>query len=440
MKLDRRLLALLTRDSTLVGLGEGLTRLFVFLLNVYVSRVVADKLQFGVFSTVCIAANVLAMLASLGMSQTAARAVANAAEDPPRRRRVVGTVTLLIAGSALTASLALLIAAPWIRARVGNEVALAALRLSALTVLGQLMSGGLDGVLRGLGAFRLVPIATVIAGAVGVVLARLLVPSLAINGGLIALGVFFLLRTAAVLVGIRAHLRGGFLPWRETRRLLGVTAAPTFISNLAWNLAMMLPPLMLAKSALGLTQLASWNASSQLRFFVSFAPVVIVNTSVPHLSALYAQGRLGYRQAASSVLLSMLAAVAPYPFILFWAGPLMGLFGQDYRSDAGLLILVTSFVLVQVLGTGLYGILLAVERVWAASLVNMAWSASIFLLAPGVIARSGAYGLAWLYLYSYVGVLVCLAWLAFQAMRRARAESLNRAQPPPSDAAVALTE
>jgi len=210
-------------------------------------------------------------------------------------------------------------------------------------------------------------------------------------------------------------LLGPLLSPRAAGSLLGLVAAPTFLSGLAWNLAMMIPPFMLVRSRFGLEHMALWNASSQLRFFISFAPIVIVNTSIPHLSKLFAERALRRRQAATSVGMSMAAALAPYLPVVLLAGPLMGLYGPAYRTHGHLRVLVATFVLLQVLGVGLFGIILATGRVWQAALLNGFWAAVVLASAPFAIGHNGAYGLAWLYIATYAPVVVVLGLLALRA-------------------------
>lgn len=420
---DKMYLQKLLRDSTLAGLGAGLSRLFLFTLNILVARTVVDPATFGVFSSVYLAVQVVEILSSLGLSQTASRSIGNTAHDPERQRQTTRTIVALLFGVAVLASAVLLVGAPLISRWLRGDVPTAALRVGAAVVFVYLLAGGLEGVLRGLHRFAYIPLATGTAGVIGILLAFPLVRAHGIYGGLAALFVFLLTQVLVSLSPFAARLAGPRLPLRETRTLLGLVAAPTFLSGLAWNFAMMIPPFMLVRSAFGLEHMALWNASSQLRFFITFAPIVLVNTSIPHLSKLHGEGKLRRGHALTSVGLAMGAAVLTYLPVALLAGPLLSLYGAAYAAHARLLVLVASFVLLQVLGVGLYGVILATGRVWQASLLNCAWCLAVLLSAPYCIAHNGAYGLAWLYLVSYVPVLAVLAVLALRALQTIRKDA-----------------
>lgn len=425
-KLDLRLLRLLARDSTLAGLGAGFSRLFVFILNVLVSRILADQVEYGVFSTIYLAVNFIAVFASLGLSQTAARSIAAEHSHPERQQRTTRTVLMLLLAASFAAGLFMLIAATLIAYLLRGEVPVNTLRVGGAVVCGQLFAGGVEGVLRGLRRFAWIPLAAGIAGVAALGVAYSLISHWGVIGGLVTLLVFLIVQVGVSVLALRGTLAGRLLPLAETGKLLGLVAAPTFLSGLAWNIAMMIPPFILVRSRFGLEHMALWNATSQLRFFISFAPIVIVNTSIPHLSKLYAEHKLNRRQAATSVGMSMAAALLPYLPVVLFASRLLSLYGPSYTRHGVLLTLVATFVLLQVIGVGLFGIVLAAGRVWQAAVLNCAWAVVVLAIAPTAIARSGAYSLAYLYIFTYLPVVTILGWLALRAVSRSHIGRVSR--------------
>jgi O-antigen/teichoic acid export membrane protein len=407
----------LVKDAVLAGLGSAASRAFLFALGVLVSRTVGDPARFGLFSSVLITVQLVAMFTGLGLAQTAAQAIAAATGDRARQDRIVRSTLAMVLGASVAIAAALLVVA-----RLWPDGAVAALfspeLLVAATMLlaAQLAVGGLEGVLRGLNRFRSLCASGVIASVVSIAFAVPLVRSAGVTGGVVAAAGFLVLQGALMALPLRDRLRGDLLGWRDTAHLLGATAAPTFLNGLAWNVGMLVPPLLLARGADGLTELARWNAASQIRTLVSFAAVVVANAAIPRLAAAY--GKSGWRhEVHASLAISMGAALIAYLPVVVAARPLMALYGPQYAEHATLLVVVASFVLLQVLGSALFVVLLAARRTWQTASLNMLWSAIVLLLAPRIIATGGADALAWAYLWTYGPVLVALGALVLRTLR-----------------------
>jgi O-antigen/teichoic acid export membrane protein len=410
----------LLRDAVLAGAGAAASRLFLFALGVLVSRSVGAPELFGIFSSVLLSVQLVAMFAGLGLAQTAAQAIAAADGDRALQDRTVRATLLLVLVGGGLASLLL-----WLGVQLPplREIAPPALREvaggAAVLLAAQLVVGGLEGVLRGLRMFRVLCVAGCVASAVGLAAAVPLVRALGVQGGIVAAAGFLVLQAALYALPLAPRLRGALLPRHALGRLLGLTAAPTFLNGAAWNVAMLLPPLLLVRQQGGLAQLALWNAASQIRTVVSFVPIVVANAAIPRLAAAFAQGRAWRREVGATLLLAMGAAGLAFVPVVLGAGPLMAIYGSAYAGHGGLLALVASFVLLQVLGSALFVVLLAAQRVWQTAILNTLWSAAILIVAPAWIARGGAYGLATLYLASYAPVLVVLGVLVVRTLGRA---------------------
>ena len=417
----------LLRDAVLAGLGTAATRVFLLALGVLVSRTVRDLEAFGVFSSVLLSVQLVAMFTGLGLAQTAAQAIAAASADPARQDRTVRSTVLLalLAGVLVALALPLLVdlLPDGLARALPPELVPAATALLAV----QLAASGLEGVLRGLRRFRTLCVAGIVASVASVAFAVPLVRALGVRGGVLAAAGFLALQSLLMLAPIAPRLRGGLLPARDVLHLLGVTAAPTFLNGLAWNLGMLLPPLLLARSVAGLRELALWNAAGQVRTLVSFAAVVVANAAIPRLAASY--GKPAWRaEVRSSVATAMGAALVTYLPVLVLARPLMGLYGAEYAQHGALLAIVASFVLLQVLGSALFVVLLSARRTWQTALLNALWAAVVLALAPRVIASGGVHALALAYLWTYGPVLVVLSLLVARLLRtapRARAHAAD---------------
>jgi O-antigen/teichoic acid export membrane protein len=410
--------AALLRDAGLAGAGAAASRLFLFALGVLVSRQVGAPELFGVFSSVLLSVQLVAMFAGLGLAQTAAQAIAAAEGDRALQDRTLRSTLLLVVGGGGLAALLLWLG---LQTPLLRDLASPAVRDiaagAAVLLAAQLVVGGLEGILRGLRLFRVLCVAGCVASVAGLAVAVPLVRALGVRGGILAAAGFLVLQAALYAVPLASRLRGGVLPRHALARLLGFTAAPTFLNGVAWNVAMLLPPLLLVREHAGLEQLALWNAASQIRTMVSFVPIVVANAAIPRLAAAYAQRRGWRREVAATVSLAMAAACVAFVPVVLGAGRLMAIYGAAYATHGPLLALVASFVLLQVLGSALFVVLLAARRVWQTALLNTAWSAVILVVAPSWIASGGAYGLATLYLASYAPVLLVLAVLTLRTLR-----------------------
>jgi O-antigen/teichoic acid export membrane protein len=423
--------AALLRDSLLAGLGTAATRAFLLALGVLVSRTVRDLEAFGVFSSVLLTVQLIAMFTGLGLAQTASQAIAAASADRARQDRTVRSAVLLVLLTSALVAIALPALSPLLPDGLARTLPRDLVPAATVLLAVQLAASGLEGVLRGLGRFRALCVAGIAASVAGGAFAVPLVRALGVRGGVLAATGFLALQALLLLGPIAARLRGGLLPPRDVLHLLGVTAAPTFLNGLAWNLGMLLPPLLLARSAHGLRELALWNAATQVRTLMSFAAVVVANAAIPRLAAAY--GKPAWRgEVRSAVATAMGAAAAMYLPVVLVARPLMGLYGAQYAEHAALLATVASFVLLQVLGSALFVVLLSARRTWQSALLNALWAAAVLALAPRVIASGGAHALALAYLWTYGPVLVVLSLLVVRVLRTAPA----RRDPRPSGAAA----
>lgn len=410
----------LLRDSVLAGLAAGFSRLFVFLLSLWVSRSSGSTAEFGLFSSSLLIVQLGAMLAGLGVAQTAAQSIAARTGNPDEQGRAVRTLTVISFGAAAIGGFALLLLNDRIAQAMGRAVPADLIRWTAVLLFLQLLVGGIEGVLRGLRRFRALPVATfgglLVSGGIA---AWPGVPHGA-HAGLLALGAFLAVQCALMLLALRRYALGPVLPFRSLVSLTAGIALPTFLAGLFWNLAMLFPPLLLVRLEHGLEEIAVWNACGQLRTLISFAPVIIVNASIPHLVERMAAGRLSPRQTLVALGLPLASAFAPYLSAVAFARPLLSMYGQTYGEHTGLLLLVLTYVLLQVLGVGLFGVVLASGRIWKAALLNIVWCVIVIGLAPKTINAFGSTGLAALYLGTYVPVDAVLALLAIRAVRGSR--------------------
>ena len=405
----------LLRDSSLAGAAAVVSRAYLFALNVITSRLLGDSTDFGRFSWAWLTIQVVGMFTGLGLAQAAAQGIAAELQDGSRRAVCRSIVNLLAAASA-GALLVAWVAGPRLVHGAGVGLPAAAVQAGALLLAAQVLTGGMEGVLRGLGRFRAILLASVMAAITGLVLVPVLVTRAGSSGALAAAACAALVQLVALGASARDAVGRRGIPAGRLKEILGRTAAPTFATAMPWNLGMMVPPLLLARAPGGLAQLGLWNAASQIRFLISFAPVVVANAAIPRLSRSRATGVGWPQQAWTSLGLTMAVALIGFVPTLLLGEPLLRVFGPAYGGHGELVRWVALFVLLQVLGTALYVVLLADGGAWPCALLNGAWSiATVFLTAP-VIERAGVDGLAMLYAGGYALVLAVLLGLAARVL------------------------
>ncbi len=105
---DRSLFRALVRDSALGGLSVVISRGFMLLLNLIVARSFTDPAEFGIFSTVCMTVNLVAIFTGSGIMLAAIREVA-AAGNVERQNQTIRTVFSLISLASIVAAVVLLV-------------------------------------------------------------------------------------------------------------------------------------------------------------------------------------------------------------------------------------------------------------------------------------------------------------------------------------------
>ncbi len=414
--IDSRLLRLLAQDSAMAGLSELLSRAFLFAVNLIVSHTVLDRSAYGSFAAVSWLAATVFAFTSMGVATTGVRVIAAAGEDQQATGRAVRTALLLITALAVLAGATVALTAPWIVAALEAQVPVQSVRLAALLITVQVLLSGGEAAVRGLGRFRALARCALIASFTSLGPAYLLVTAYGVPGGILALALCYALQTSLLLTAVRDHLRTrGLMGWTELRCFVGTLAIPHWISGAGFALGMMIPPMLLLRMPDGLTDIGAWNASTQLRILVTFLATVMAVTAVPHLTLRFRAGTLSAQAMGSFIATMLVVTAAPWLLTVWLAADLLGMYGSPFRADAGLLVLVSSFTAVQVIGNGFSSILLAAGRVWAPAMLQTLWAGTVLLAATPVIRSGGGPALAQLYLLLALPVTLFGAWWSWRA-------------------------
>lgn len=401
-------------DSGLAGLGVVLSRLSIFAISVLVGRTLGRDL-FGLFAAAMLLVQVVYVFTSVGLSQVASREIATR-QGNDRGRAIRSFMAVSIAFGLVGAAVAAVLGQA-IASHLGLDFSNEMMAVVVVLVGLQVIQGLVEGILRGAFLYRWLPAAALAGGLSGGLAALLLVPRAAAKGGLVAVLVLVTVQIVVYGIALSPQVLGGFLGWNEFTTVLKGTTLPVMIAALAWNAAMLIPPLYLGRSPEGLGDLASWTAATQVRFFVTFVPLMVVNTSIPHLADAESRTGIGRREIRIALGLPAAAAVVAYLCVVAAARPIMGLYGQEFSDTAALLVIVSTFALVQVVGSAFYGLLLSLGSVWFAASVNVLWAIIVLLSGPQLALNHGAQWLAALYAISAVPLTLLLGLRTLRSVR-----------------------
>jgi O-antigen/teichoic acid export membrane protein len=299
---------------------------------------------------------------------------------------------------------------------------------SSALVLFTTLQGTYNGALAGFEAFRSLAWVNVMTGLLGAPLivagARILgLPGAVVGCGLQALigcivshtALFNVARRAGICLAVREFSRRDFSSADE-REMLWRFSLPALLSSTLVGPVNWFCNAILANQTEGYRQVALLSAANQWRNFVAFLPVTLSSVMMPMIADLHANGRqadvgnLVRRQIAMSF--GLCAAVA-LPLCLS-SGPLMLLYGSDFRKGVPVLVIT-------LLSTGLTAVnnllsksLQSAGRAWTDCFFSAIWATALVLASLVSIPPWAAMGVV----FSQAVAALVLAICQWQTVRR----------------------
>lgn len=322
--------------------------------------------------------------------------------------RGFASLMLTAAAFAIALSLALFVVAPTLATAFAVEPDITGLlEIASGAVAACILSGAASGLLTGSTRFKQVALANSLAVAM---FAASLLPLNAIagpGGALAALALFYTISAATALFFVRRQVRTDFRA--STRRELRARIATMLRYFLPMLLAAgMITPVvwlcntLLTRSADALIEVARFNAGYNWFAVVSAIPAVLAQVEFVHMARAQATGDT---QRLAHVLKLFIAQnllfVAPVVIAgASLAGLMMGLFSVDDAQARSTLRLLLAAALFASLGNpaGMY--LAATDRIWIASLLNIAW-ALVVLACAAWLRDLGAIGIGIAFVIGY---------------------------------------
>ena len=382
--------------------------------------------EFGQLAVIQSTVGMFAPLAGLGLATTGAKFLAECRDtDPARAGRILGLSLSMaaLAGAALTA--VLIAAAPWLAARALHAPELqghivAASGLLCLGVLEAVMVGALTG----LDAYAGLAKAGAWSGALAVPLVAGLTYGYGVRGAIGGLVLSLALSCGwyGWLLGAEARRYGFRVQWSgaaaERHMLLGFSL-PAYLSGLLLAPVAWLGNAWLVQRPEGMLDMAFFSAADRYRLLLIFVPLAVSRTAVPALARLRAAGDgAGYaRTLRWNLLVATGATLVPALVCVAVAGPLMALFGENFRAGWPVLAVLALSAVPTVLNTQLGAALLSQGRAWERTGVDFVLALALAALAWRAVPAAGAVGLAASIGGAYALACVMLGWLVVRGRR-----------------------
>jgi O-antigen/teichoic acid export membrane protein len=386
------------------------------------------KVGFGELGMIRSTVGMFGIFAGLGTGLTATKYVAEyRATQPDRAGRVIGLtllVTLLTGGLAAGAVVAI---APFLAANTINAPQLAPeLRIGALLLFLNAISGAQTGVLGGFEAFQRIATVNLIAGLAsfpfvvgGALLGRL--PG-ALWGFVLVSAVGIVLHHLAIRAECRLnHVSISYRPSLAERRLIFKFSAPAFLSGALSGPAAWLVNALLVRQPDGYAEMGVLAAATQWQSVFLFVPSLLGRVTIPMLSSLQAGGnRTASRKVLGTSIITSAAVAAPVLLaLLAFSDRFIGFYGEGFAGRGTVLQITAVTAALAAINSPVGNLIAAHGRMWVGAAMNGGWV--VVLLATSWIFLSlnwGAEGAAGAYVAAYVCHTTWVGLFAAKLFRR----------------------
>ncbi len=381
----------LVSGSVLIGVGNGLQKVLLFALGIVLARGLG-RTDFGTFS-IAQSISRLGMFTFMGLRGAVLKFTAHfhALGDRARRAGVVKGMAMIVAAGTLLVAGAVIIAAPYLSARVYHNPDLT-LPLQMMMVEVPLM-GMRSNYLAALQAVHeLTPLVAIrsvgapVGQVIGVALTTRAEAPLSVTAAVFP-AISFMAIIASVLWYRRRFARNGatesvIIPWRD---LLVFAAPMSLIGVLGMERASI--DILVLGGIFPPDQLGVYSAAAQMASLVVFPAVAICTVFAPTISTFYArEDTSGLRTTlVSAVGLATFAAMAMAGVVYCLRAPLMQVFGAGFATGQTVLVLIALARLFNAASQPLLTLFQMANRPWVAVLDNamMAGVMCVSLLLVG---------------------------------------------------------
>lgn len=377
------------------GVGAGLA----FLLNVAIGRMLGAE-GTGVYFLALSVTSIMAVIAMLGLDNTLLRFIASgrASGDWGQVKGVFSAGVRFAGAASLGLSLAVLVAAPWIAARLFSQSALTEpLRWMSLAIFTTTMMSLQGESLKGLKRIRdsmlvFVVISPAVALAVIWPLTSLMGPSGAALAYVLGTGTAAVIAASIWYTATRSEAAACFFD----RAKLWSSAAPLWTMGIINRAVLPWAPFLL----LGLWGTAQdvgiFGAATRVATLITVLLAAFQMSYAPSISDLLTHGRLQEAASMSKKIgraTGLFGLIVFLPFSLF-AHDIMATFGDEFASGARALIIISlGQVLVSYLGLGSIILIMSGNEKYI-NIASILGGAIVILLSKPMITKFGVDGAA----------------------------------------------
>jgi O-antigen/teichoic acid export membrane protein len=365
--------------------------------------------QFGEYGMLQSTVGMFGVFAGMGLGLTATKYVAELrVTNPARAGRIIALSTAVALGTACITVVALLTAAPWLAARTLNAPHLtAALRIGAVLLFLNTLTGLQTGVLAGFEAFRAIARVNWIRGVVTLPLAIAGALLMGLTGAVIALAASAAATWLLNEVAIKTECQRDGVPvrwvsfWSE-RFILWRFSIPALLSGVLTSPVMWVASSILVNQPHGYEQMGVFSAANQWRTAVVFLPSLF---SQPLLSML---SNLGEGDPASFRKLMRVTLLLTFGLSVFTGAPIvlaaswiMRAYGRNFLAGSPVLILLVLATIISSTVAVIGQAIASLDRMWSGFTFNLAWAFVFLSSASFLVPRYGSMGLAGAFLVSH---------------------------------------
>ena len=367
------------------------------------------KTVYGELGMVRSTISTFGVFAGLGLGMTATKYVAQYYRiDPARAGRIIGLAELSALGAASLMAVGVFAFAPWLAANTINAAHLSGvLRVGALVLLFDAISGAQTGALAGFEAFRAIARVNFFVGAISFPLLVLGAWAGGLSGAVWALVVNLCFQSLLNHIALRAEARrhnvsislGG---WAQELPVLWGFSLPAVLSGVMVGPVNWICGAILVNKPGGYGEMGLYNAANQWYSAFLFIPMVIGSVVLPVLSE-----QLGRKDAARpmrTILLAMkmnAAIVIPMVISVSMASRyVMGLYGACFSAGWPTLVVALGTASLVAIQSPVGQAIAASGRMWLGFAMNAGWAIA-FVISSLLLVRFGALGLAWARAISY---------------------------------------
>ncbi len=376
------------------------------------------KEGFGQLGMIQSTVGMFGVMAGFGLGLTATKYVAELrVVDPDRAGRIIGLSSAFAATSGALVAGALSLFAPLLASRTMNAPALAGeLRLGALLLALNAISGAQVGALSGFEAFKTIAKANLARGLLSFPLAVAGVMLWHLPGAVIgmvltsAIGCLinhFALRGQCRDAGVRIRYGGNMAEWR----VLWQFSFPALLTSAVGVAGTWVAGALLVNQPQGYAEMGVFNAANHWRALLTFLPTTNAAAALPILASVLTgdKSTTDHPSVEAYHLLNAALIWGVAVPIMLLAPWIMSLYGPGFEDRSLVMIMLVGGVAIGMLGNPMGTIIQARGLMWIGLGCNSTWSVLLCVVSLFTVGRWGGVGLAVAYVVAYAVVMVGVA-------------------------------